>query len=79
MRFQKGVGLFLCVALSYANDSAEDLPALLPNSPLAHLIPGAICDWTQRQLMDQLECLQLYWGQIMSAHEVSAAIPKHLG
>ena len=71
MNRNQGVGLFLCVALSYEADGADDIPSLLPNSPLVHLVPGPISAWTQRQLMDQIECLQLYWGQVMGAHEVS--------
>lgn len=50
----QGLGLLLCVALSYSNEGDGDIQALLPNSPLVHITTGCISDWSQRQLADQV-------------------------
>ena len=70
MNLNQGVGLLLCVALSHSWKSTDaDIAHLLPHSPLVHLTIGPLNCLTQRQLLDQLECLQLNWGSVMGSHE----------
>ena len=76
--------MLLCVALSYEeHDTTQTIEQLLPNSPLAHITTPPVAELTQRQLLDQVECLQLYWGQIMEAHTSTAgairALMRRLG
>ena len=66
--------MLLCVALSYEeHDTTQTIEQLLPNSPLAHITTPPVAELTQCQLLDQVECLQLYWGQIM---EVLNSFPE---
>ena len=41
----------------------------IPHCPLVHLTVVPVRELSQRQLLDQLECLQLSWGCVMGAHE----------
>ena len=41
-------------------------PAMLPHTPVVHLYPDVpIGRLSLRQLLDQLECLQLHWGPVL--------------
>ena len=76
MNHNQGVGVLLCVALSYEEPGeALTIEQLLPHSPLVHITTPPLAELTQRQLSDQLECLQLYWGQVVATHEVSTSPP----
>ena len=42
-------------------------PLLLPHTPVVHLHPAVpIASLSLRQLLDQLECLQLQWGPVLA-------------
>ena len=72
MNVNQGVGVFLCVMLSYslgAGNDDECIGDLLPHCPLVHLSKTPVRALTQRQLLDQVECLQLSWGNVVGSHE----------
>lgn len=70
MNMNQGVGLLLCVALSHEPIlDHQPISELLPHAPMVHLTSVPIHTLTQRQLLDQVECLQLCWGFVMGAHE----------
>jgi hypothetical protein len=47
--------------------------AMLPHTPVVHLYPDVpIASLTLRQLLDQLECLQLHWGPVLSGLMMTA-------
>ena len=56
MNVNQGIGVFLCVMLSYTS-SRDDrcIAELLPHSPLVHLTKGPLHALTQRQLLDQVK------------------------
>lgn len=73
MNMNQGLGIFMCVMLAYAyEEDARDhrsIAELLPHSPLVHLTLGPLHMLSQRNLMDQIECLQLSWGSVVGSHE----------
>jgi len=42
---------------------------IIPHLHIAHLYPKPICEFSLRELLDQLECLQLNWGQVLVEHD----------
>jgi len=53
-------------------------PNLIPSVPLVHLYPHVpIAQLTLRQLFDQMECLQLHWGPVLSSFEPCGGPKKH--
>lgn len=45
----------------------QNMVQLLPNIPSLHLNQfKPVCEWSLRELLDQLECMQLNWGQVLS-------------
>ena len=70
MNLNQGIGLLICTSLAGSMQGERaSIDSLLPYSPLAHLTQGPLLELSQRELLDQLECLQLSWGGIVGAHE----------
>ena len=72
MNLNQGIGVFMCVMLSHTYAASSDdrcIVDILPHSPLVHLTKVPIHSLTQRQLSDQVECLQLSWGSVVGSHE----------
>ena len=40
---------------------------IIPSLSIVHLYKKPICEFSLRELIDQLECLQLNWGQVLGA------------
>lgn len=62
-------GILCCLReAAFPNDAYErTLPFLIPDLPLMHLYEHTpIANFSLRELLDQLECMQLHWGQIIS-------------
>ena len=81
MNHMHALGLLLCFMeeaypsnITKRNDDEIvmiSIQHLLPNVPLVHLYgPKPISQFTLRELITQLECLQLSWGQILSNSEL---------
>ena len=64
------LGIFLALIESMMHDNGEvdqdTMEDLLPDIPLVHLHNKAISDYSLRELTNQVECMQLSWGQVLS-------------
>ena len=80
MNRMHGLGVLCCVNLSKLPTEPKGLPELLPLLPAIHLHGSKpICEFSLRELMDQLECMQLHWGQIVGDIAPLHAIMARLG
>ena len=69
MNRMHGMGILCCIGESVrpAPMYEESFASILPETPSVHLHGNkAISQFTLRELMDQIECMQLNWGQILS-------------
>jgi hypothetical protein len=60
------VGIFLALMESMMTDCDDFVEKMLPDIPLVHLHNKSISEYSLRELTDQVECLQLSWGQVLS-------------
>jgi hypothetical protein len=65
------LGILLALIESMMHDKKgeednETMENLLPDIPLVHLNNKAISDYSLRELTNQVECMQLSWGQVLS-------------
>ena len=64
--------MLICVVLSYMPSTGsvdvDTIAQLLPQASIVHISNSPVNELSQRQLLDQLECLQLYWGKVMEEH-----------
>jgi hypothetical protein len=67
-----GILLALLESIAFVSSDADSLESLLPDIPLVHLHHKPIAGYTLRELTDQLECLQLSWGQVLCNGEFEA-------
>jgi hypothetical protein len=80
MNRMHGLGVLYCVNLSKLPTQPIGLPELLPLLPAIHLHGSKpICEFSLQELMDQLECMQLHWGQIVGDIAPLHAIMARLG
>ena len=72
MNLNHGLGLLNCVIMNKIYTLPKDngsICDLLPHTPLVHLSKRPVLELNQRQLFDQVECLQLSWGVVVGNHE----------
>jgi hypothetical protein len=80
MNRMHGLGILCCVHLSKLPMQPVGLPELLPLLPAIHLHGNKpVCEFSLRELMDQLECMQLHWGQIVGDKAPLYAMMARLG
>jgi len=80
MNRMHGLGILCCVHLSKLPMQPIGLPELLPLLPAIHLHGDKpVCEFSLRELMDQLECMQLHWGQIVGDKAPLHAMMARLG
>lgn len=60
------IGIFLALMESMMTQCDDCIEDLLPDIPLVHLHKKPISAYSLRELTDQVECLQLSWGQVLS-------------
>ena len=62
--------LLLCVLESVNASPSIRVKEKLPRSPLVHLFDKPVAEYTLREVVDQMECLQLSWGEVVSNADV---------
>jgi hypothetical protein len=71
------LGILCCLDAAFEAETRPPLKidhTLLPHTPVVHLHPNTpVAHFTLRQLLDQIECLQLNWGPVLSATSPAAA------
>lgn len=70
MSLSQTLGLLYTCTLEPSPQTVTDL---LPNMPLLHLHVGPMQGLSPRELMEQLQCLQLAWTQVLSHTDHSVA------
>ena len=61
-----GAGLlFACLLARRCSSTTSSMAEWLPQLPLLHLSTASLSALTLRDLLDQLQCLQLHWGQVV--------------
>jgi hypothetical protein len=66
------IGIFLALMESMMTDCDDFVEKMLPDIPLVHLHNKSISEYSLRELTDQVECLQLSWGQVLSHGDFEA-------
>lgn len=64
------LGLLLCVLEGIDASASLRVGERLPRSPLVHLFNKPVAEYTLREVVDQMECLQLSWGEVVSNADV---------
>ena len=75
------LGILCCLdAASTETELLKINQDILPHTPVVHLHPNTpVAHFTLRQLLDQIECLQLNWGPVLSAEANEAAEAAEVG
>ena len=67
------LGVLCCLEEARVPPVSSIGPLMLPHTPVVHLYPEVpISRLSLRQLLDQLECLQLHWGPVLTGMAMSA-------
>jgi hypothetical protein len=80
-----GAGLLLACLLALQPRPSQTMAQWLPQLPLLHLSAGQLAALSLRELLDQLQCLQLHWGQVLghsafeSTHSMLDALLARFG